>query len=142
MALWGGYAVSLHGAVRGTIDVDIIINIDQKSFNKAEKILHSLGLTSKIPVEAAELYRNRHDYIQNKNLVAWSFSDVDNPGRLVDIIIVEDLKNYTTQDIVIKSQKVRVLAKPDLIRLKQKGTRQQDIEDVKALKKLLDKEEQ
>ncbi len=129
--------MALHGAVRGTIDIDIIINIEKKSFKKAERILKSLGLTSKIPVKATDLFKNRIDFMQNKNLVAWSFYDADNPLKLVDIIIVEDLRDYQVEKIRVNQHTIAVLTKEDLIKLKEKGERRQDREDVRALKRLM-----
>lgn len=43
-AIAGGYAVALHGAVRGTVDIDIVIKLKEKSFHNAENALLALGL--------------------------------------------------------------------------------------------------
>lgn len=43
-ALVGGYAVALHGAVRATADVDLVIEFKEDSFAQAEAALLSLGL--------------------------------------------------------------------------------------------------
>ena len=39
-AVVGGYAVALHGAVRGTVDLDLIINLTKNSMINAEKALN------------------------------------------------------------------------------------------------------
>ena len=36
-AIAGGYAVALHGAVRGTVDIDFVIKLSKQSFIRAEK---------------------------------------------------------------------------------------------------------
>ena len=51
-ALVGGYAVALHGAVRGTVDVDVILAWDQRTLRAAEKALVGLGLVSRLPITA------------------------------------------------------------------------------------------
>ena len=38
-ALVGGYAVALHGAIRGTVDVDIVIALTKASLEGAESPL-------------------------------------------------------------------------------------------------------
>lgn len=43
-AIVGGYAVALHGAVRGTIDIDLVISLNEKSFILAEAALLSIRL--------------------------------------------------------------------------------------------------
>ena len=54
-AIAGGYAVALHGAVRGTVDVDIVLRLTRSHFLAAESALKGLGLAPRLPVSAAEL---------------------------------------------------------------------------------------
>src|SRR6266436_2497322 len=53
-ALVGGYAVALHGAVRGTVDVDLAIRLRVRDFQKTERALIGMGLRPRLPVAAAE----------------------------------------------------------------------------------------
>ena len=46
-AIAGGYAVALHGAVRGTIDIDLVIPLEVEQYTKTEKALLSLGLVAR-----------------------------------------------------------------------------------------------
>jgi hypothetical protein len=92
-AVCGGYAVSLYGAVRGTVDVDILLGWTLENLQKAEKALLGLGLVSKLPINAKMIFENKDDYITNKNLIAWNFYNPKNPAEQVDVIITEDLKN-------------------------------------------------
>ena len=57
--LVGGHAVALHGSVHGTVHVDI-------------------GLVSRLPVTADDVFQFRDDYVQNRNLVVWNFYNPDN----------------------------------------------------------------
>ena len=79
----------------------------------------------------------RKEYIENRNLAAWSFINPDNPLEVVDILITEDVKNLTTVTRQAFDMKIKVAAIPDLIALKKKSGRPQDIEDIRALEKLL-----
>ena len=136
-ALVGGYAVALHGVVRGTVDVDIVIALTKASLEGAESALGKIGLQSRLPVTAADVYQFRKEYIENRNLVAWSFINPDNPIEVVDILITEDVKNLKTVTRQAFGMKIKVAAIPDLIALKKKSGRPQDIEDIRALEKLL-----
>jgi predicted nucleotidyltransferase len=136
-ALVGGYAVALHGAVRGTVDVDIVIALTKTSLEDAESALGEIGLQSRIPVTAADVYQFRKEYIENRNLAAWSFINPDNPIEVVDILITEDVKNLKTVTRQAFGMKIKVAAIPDLIKLKKKSARPQDIEDIRVLEKLL-----
>ena len=64
-ALVGGFAVCLHGAVRGTVDIDLVISLVEGEFLKAEKVFLSLGLFPKLPVTGREVFQFRKEYIEN-----------------------------------------------------------------------------
>lgn len=136
-ALIGGYAVALHGAIRGTVDIDILISINKTDFRNAEKAMKSIGLESRLPVTADEVFDYREEYIRNRNLAAWTFTDPSNPLQIVDILITQDLSNIQTVNKRVGRRNIKVVAIPDLIRLKKESGRQQDIEDIRALEKLL-----
>ena len=134
--LIGGYAVALHGAVRGTVDIDIAIGLNEKAYKNVEKALMDIGLKSRLPVNAEEVFHFRENYIQKRNLIAWSFYNPDNPLEIVDVIITEDAKSYKSLTKTIGGLKIKVISLEDLIKLKKKSGRPQDIEDVNALEKL------
>ena len=136
-ALVGGHAVALHGAVRGTVDIDIVIHLRKKSLEAAEAALQELGLESRLPITATEIYKFREEYIQNRNLNAWSFINPNNPLEIVDILITEDLNNIKTINKQAFGMNIKVASIPDLISIKKKAGRPQDLEDIKALEKLL-----
>ncbi|WP_038247067.1 DUF6036 family nucleotidyltransferase [Ghiorsea bivora] len=135
-ALVGGYAVALHGAFRGTMDVDLVIQVDEQNFLNAEKALISIGLQARLPVKAHEVFHFRDEYINNRNMVAWSFVNPNNPAEMVDIIITEDLIKMNTVNKQGFGLDIQVLAIDDLIQMKKKSGRPQDLEDIAALKKL------
>jgi predicted nucleotidyltransferase len=135
-AIAGGYAVALHGAVRGTIDLDLVILLSEKNLLAAEAALKKLGLQSKIPVDAHDMARFRKEYIKNKNLIAWSFVNPQDPSQIVDIIITHDLKTMKTKTISIEGRKIKILSLESLIQMKTESDRPQDREDVRALKEL------
>lgn len=136
-ALVGGYAVALHGAVRGTVDIDLVIVLKRQQFEALEKAMTNLGLQSILPVTAREVFDYREEYIRNRNLVAWSFSNPSNPLEMVDILITEDLDSIKTETKQIGKLRIEIAAIPDLISMKLKSNRPQDKEDIKALEKLL-----
>ena len=134
--LVGGYAVALHGAVRGTVDIDIAIALNKTAFKNVEKALNSIGLQSRLPVTAEEVFNYRDNYIKERNLIAWSFYNPDNPLEIVDVLITEDAKALKTRTKKLKELKIKLIDIDDLIKMKKKSGRKQDLEDVKALEKL------
>jgi hypothetical protein len=51
-ALVGGYAVALHGAVRGTIDIDLVVRWSLRDLQAAEAALGDIGLVSRLQGKA------------------------------------------------------------------------------------------
>ena len=135
-AVVGGYAVALHGAVRGTLDIDIVIDWNQSALAATERALADLGLVSRLPVSAGDVFLSRDDYVTNRNLVAWNFYNPDDLSEQVDIIIAYDLRNKRTTPVRLSDCVVPVLSIDDLIDMKRSSGRPQDREDVVALEKL------
>lgn len=135
-AVVGGYAVALHGAVRGTVDVDLILRWDLRTLEAAEAALNSLGLVSRLPVTADSVFRFRDEYMRNRNLIAWNFYNPKDLTEQVDIVIREDLKGKRTMTIQTLDGPVRVLGRKDLIAMKRASGRPQDLADIDALERL------
>jgi hypothetical protein len=135
-AVVGGYAVALHGAVRGTVDVDLVIRLREVDFLRAERALQSLGLRPRLPVTASEVFRYREEYIRNRGLTAWSFVNPALPSEIVDVILTEDLSKLRIKRVRIGRRTVRLASVEDLIRMKRKSGRPQDREDIEALRRL------
>lgn len=136
-AIVGGFAMILHGAVRGTIDLDLVIHLTIKDFNQLEATLLSLGLKPRLPVNAEMVFRFRKEYITEKNLIAWSFYNPNQAHEVVDIIITEDLKKIKTVKKAYAGIKLSVIKIEDLITMKTKANRAQDLADIEALKIIL-----
>lgn len=135
-AIAGGHAVALHGAVRGTFDIDLVLAHTEKNFIAAEKALMSLGLSSRLPVDAVEVFKFRKEYLENRNLIAWSFVNNNNPIELVDLLLECDMNDVEKTLVLISGVQVPLVALEDLIKMKKKAGRPQDLADIAALKSL------
>lgn len=135
-AIVGGYAVALHGIPRGTFDVDFVITWSLQNLEKTEKALQAIGLVSRIPVNAKNIFTFRDEYIQNKQLIAWNFYDPIHPINQVDIIINYNLEGSSTKTIKTSHGKVKILSREALIIMKKASGRPQDLEDVKSLEQI------
>lgn len=54
----------------------------------------------------------------------------------MDIILTENLKSLKTKTVKVHGKNFPLLAKADLIKMKKKAGRPQDLEDIKALEAL------
>lgn len=135
-AVVGGQAVALHGAVRGTIDIDIVTEWSLTNLKKIEKALTQFGLQSRLPITAIDIYQFKDEYIKNRNLIAWNFYHPQRQNDQVDIVITFDLTGKHTKTVRLLNGTVRILALDELINMKKQTGREQDQLDVKALQKL------
>jgi hypothetical protein len=136
-AIVGGVAVALHGAPRGTIDIDIVIKHKAEFFKSVETCLKGLGFLPRLPVTAHEVFSFKDEYISRRNLIAWSFYNPINPLEVIDIILTHDLSDMKTINKKMGLATLKVLSVEDLIKMKKKSGRPQDIEDIKVLKEIL-----
>jgi hypothetical protein len=136
-AIVGGVAVALHGAPRGTIDIDIVIKHTSEFFKSVETCLKGLGFLPRLPVTANEIFNFKDEYISRRNLIAWSFYNPTNPLEVIDIILTHDLSDMKAVNKKMGLSRLKVLSVEDLINMKEKSGRPQDIEDIKVLKELL-----
>ena len=68
-AIVGGHAVALHGAIRGTVDIDFITEWQLENLQKIELVMAELGLIPRLPITSIDLFKNRDTYILEKNLI-------------------------------------------------------------------------
>ncbi len=136
-AIVGGYAVALHGCVRGTVDIDFVTNLDFKSLTSLEASLQKLGLVSRLPIHAKDVAHFRDEYIKKRNLIAWNFYNPINPLESVDVLLTYHLNDLETVVKKVGQQKIVIVSIKDLITMKKASGRKQDLEDVKALESLI-----
>ena len=102
----------------------------------AQAALNGIGLVSRLPINAEDVFAFRDEYIENRNLIAWNFHNPNDPPEQVDVIINYDLAGKRTRRFELPSGPVEVLSLPDLIAMKRASGRAQDLEDVRALGRL------
>ncbi len=135
-AVAGGAAVALHGAVRGTVDIDIVLAWTRKSLRDTQKALGESGLVSRLPIGADDLFRFRDEYVENRNLIAWNFYNPENPAQQVDVVVTYDLRGKRRKRVKTGEGPIHILSRGDLIEMKRASGRPQDLEDVAALERL------
>jgi len=136
-AIIGGYALAMHGIIRSTVDVDLVIQLTEKDLTAAQLAFAKIGLTSQLPLKAKDIANFRLEYIANRNLKAWSFVDYSNPLRVVDILLTKSVKDIKIVKKSLGGKKINVASLQDLLKLKQAAGREQDLLDIKSIKEVL-----
>ena len=138
----GGIAVVLHGQVRATVDLDLVIDLAAEPARRAMKALTDVGLRPRIPVDAAEFAdeATRQDWVENKHMQVFSFYDPADPRREVDVFVQYpvDLEDLVRDAAIVKveGRSVRIASVSHLIAMKEAAGRPQDLVDVDVLRRL------
>ncbi len=144
----GGLATVLHGYARFTADVDLVINLNQSEAENAIKVLTSLGLKPRAPVDPMKFTEpaTRESWIKEKNMLVFSLYDPGNPLMIVDLFIREP---FPFDEMLKRSVQMKlgdvivpVCAITDLIEMKKIAARPKDLEDIKYLQGLLDSKDE
>lgn len=140
----GGVAVNLHGYMRFTGDLDILLLLEEKNLAKIDKIMRNLGYGERLPVSVMSLKDEKQvkEWIEKKNLKAYSFFPPKDNPMMIDIIIEESLKyKEIEKNKVIKkidNVSIPVVSIDRLVKMKKKAARPQDLSDIEALLHLKD----
>lgn len=123
----GGYAVSVHGYPRTTKDIDVCIEMSEKNASKMVQVINDFGFSS--------LKLGKEDFLKKDSITQLGF-----PPLRIDILNDLDgvgFKEAWNNKKIVNFENVPVnfIGYNDLIIIKQKAGRPQDIADVANLRK-------
>ncbi|MBI5245118.1 MAG: hypothetical protein HY922_15760 [Elusimicrobia bacterium] len=138
----GGVAVVLHGFLRATADLDLMIDLGEGNVRSFLDVAKARGYKPRPPVQIEDfaLESNRRAWRQEKGMRVFSLWHPDRPQDNVDVFVDEPIpfeEAYARRKVVpVGEAGISVLSIPDLIRLKQAAGRKQDLEDIRALREI------
>lgn len=141
-AIAGGAAVLLHGFVRFTADLDLIVAISRENLGKFFDTLYNLGYRPKVPVKKEEFMdkAKRKEWIEQRGMIVFSFFHLKEHLRLIDVFVEEPIKFSEIEKKIkkfrLKNISVPVLGIEHLKELKRRAGRPQDLIDIKNLEEL------
>jgi predicted nucleotidyltransferase len=137
----GGVAVVLQGFARLTLDLDLVVQLEDSNLKLAIDVLERRGFRPLLPVRARDFTDEaiRRDWVENRNMLVFTMrDDRQRPPAVVDIFAREPApfnEFWERSNVVsIGAQTVRVASIDDLIRMKQDAGRAKDIDDIEKLR--------
>ena len=122
----GGYAVSIHGYPRSTKDLDICIKISEQNALKMVQVINDFGFAS--------LKLTKEDFLKRDFITQLGHEPVR-------IDILNDLDGVPFEDAWINKRvvdfegsKINFIGYAELLKVKEKAGRPQDIADISKLK--------
>lgn len=137
----GGVAAALHGGSRATFDLDVVPSLAPESWRAAVDLLWSRGARPRIPEplerirDVAQVRRWRRE----KGMLALNFR-TDDGATEVDLLVGEsdafaDLRRRAVE-VTVADRTFFVASIEDLIAMKQRAGRPQDLLDIAELQRL------
>ena len=138
----GGLSVNLYGVPRITQDIDIVVAMSKENILKITSLLKGLDYIPRLPVNPDDLANHDKvkDWIENKNLKAFSFYHKKYHYKVIDIVLVHPLdveKSFINRTVKkAKDIDVYLASVDDIIKMKEFSGRTQDLSDIEMLKKV------
>jgi len=138
----GGLAMNLHGVPRMTMDIDLILALDEANLDRFIACAEALHLHPVAPVSLADLKdgQQRRTWSEQKHMIAFGLAPPASNAPLVNILIAPgiDIEAAMGRAILrhVGDTPVRIAAVEDLIALKAQANRKQDRDDIEHLERL------
>jgi hypothetical protein len=138
----GGVAVVLHGFVRATADLDLMVALDPENLKAFIALMKDKGYKPKVPVPIEDFLqlKKRQSWKKEKGMLVFSLFHPKKTEELIDVFVDEPIpfaEAYGRRvSIPLGKQQISVASKDDLIKLKQQAGRAQDLQDIQALEDL------
>lgn len=141
----GGLAVVAHGFVRLTADIDVVIDPEPGALRRAIAALSALGYRPRAPVEFAEFADpgKRREWARDKGLTVFSVFSAGHRATEIDLFVEAPFDFDRAYARAVRFQVAdgiegTFVSLEDLIEMKRRAARPQDLEDVESLQSLRD----
>lgn len=135
----GGVATILHGYVRATTDIDLIIDLQVEEAEKVIRSLSASGYKLRVPVEALEFADavKREGWINTKGMTVFSMYHSAQPGLTIDLFARHPIPFgelwARSKVFEVDGVGIRVCSLDDLLKLKEIAGRHKDKDDIEKL---------
>lgn len=134
----GGVAATLHGVLRDTFDLDVLLVPTTDNLDRASDTFTDLGLRPHVPVVLRDLADPgiRLRLREERNLIAVGYLDPSNPLRRVDVLLDGP---FDVEAVVSRAEDragVKIIGVQDLIDMKRAAGRPKDLDDAAWLERL------
>ncbi len=144
----GGIATILHGYVRATSDIDLVVDLQVEEATKVITVLTDAGYVPKVPVQAIEFAdaAKREKWIKEKGMQVFSMYQPDNPLLTIDLFVKQPIPYNELYSRAVNMEldevTVRVCSIDDLIIMKKQAGRPKDLADIEKLTRIKEYEKE
>jgi len=146
--LVGGLAINLYGIPRTTIDVDIMIELNNNNILSLINCFKANSFRFRQPIDEKKLIDKeyRKQLKEEKNVIVLTLENPSNPLEVLDFFIdnpIDFNKAYSRKKILkVDDFEIYIASIEDIIEIKKISNRPIDISDIENLKLLKEHEEE
>lgn len=141
--LVGGLAVQLHGFMRATFDIDLVMAMNDENLARFIAVAKRLDLAPSIPVPIESLSDANQiaQWRREKGMLAFSLRESQVGGCVVDVLVDSVVpfavlkKNAVMGELFGRS--IPIASIGDLLEMKRSANRPKDMLDIDALEKIM-----
>lgn len=144
----GGLAAVLHGVGRMTIDLDVVIELNQENILNAFQALEPLGYQPRVPVTAAQFAdtATRESWVREKGMTVLNLHSNQHQETPIDLFVTHpfsfnDVYHHSILEKLEDDTEFRFVDLHTLIAMKETAGRPKDLLDIKQLRKIAKLEE-
>ena len=140
--LVGGMAVQLHGYLRMTYDIDLVLAMNDANLARFIEVAKRFGLTPVIPVPIDSLKNSSlvDQWHREKGMLAFALREPGVGGGVVDVLVRPDVPYEALAAQAVRGKmfehSVRIASLDHLLEMKRKANRPKDLLDIAALEKI------
>ena len=140
--LVGGFAVQLHGFIRSTLDIDLVLAMDDANLGRFIDVGKAFGLAPIIPVpiDALKNAAQIEQWHREKGMLAFALREPGIAGSVIDVLVRSDVPyERLIADAVMMplfEREVATASIDHLLEMKRIANRPKDRLDIEALEKI------
>ncbi|TAG26323.1 MAG: hypothetical protein EAZ37_09705 [Burkholderiales bacterium] len=140
--LVGGLAVQLHGYMRMTYDIDLVLAMNDENLGRFIEVAKSKGLAPVIPVPIDSLKNAAliDQWHREKGMLAFALREPSVAGSVIDVLVRPDVSfERLAADAKLAEfmgQQIRIASIDHLLEMKRIANRGKDQLDIVALEKI------
>lgn len=138
----GGFAVNLHGFLRFTKDLDLVIDLATENATNAMDVLATCGLKARVPVPLSDFADadKRREWAEERHMTVFQVWHPSDPFCTVDLFIRNPIafEQLWAGSVVAQlgHTDCRIAGIEDLIAMKTLAGRPQDLRDIEELRRI------
>jgi hypothetical protein len=142
--LVGGQAMQLHGSQRNTVDVDLVLKMDEANLERFIAVATQFSLQPIVPVSLGSLKNAAllQQWYEEKGMIAFALREAVVGGMVIDVLVHCEVPYEVLSSRAklgkLNNATIRFACIDDLLTMKKAANRDKDLIDIAFLERIKD----